>query len=61
MFFDTQGRSFARIMESKIRRYMNAKGAISMFASLLFRLLDPVVDAVLSELPDEAASVGRRV
>ena len=32
-----------------------------MFDSLLFRLLDPVVDAVLSELPDEAASVGRRV
>ena len=32
-----------------------------MFDFFLFRLLDSVVDAVLSELPDEAASVGRRL
>ena len=32
-----------------------------MFDFFLSRLLDSVVDAVLSELPDEAASVGRRL
>lgn len=31
-----------------------------MFDFFLSRLLDPVVEAVLSELPDEVASAGRR-